>query len=47
LTENDNNTSNEEFNIIKNIDFAIYDPGKIIYSPRDLIANMFYIFYGN
>ena len=33
--------------IIKNIDFAIYDKGKIIYSPRDLITNMFYIFYGN
>ena len=32
--------------IIKNLDFVIYDPRKEIYSPNEIISNMFYIFYG-
>ena len=32
--------------IFKKLDFVILDPGKIIYSPNDIISNMFYIFYG-
>ena len=33
--------------IIKNLDFVIYEPGKIIYFPKDMITNMFYIFHGS
>ena len=33
--------------IIKNLDFAFYEPGKIIYSPKELITNIFYIFQGS
>jgi len=33
--------------IIKNLDFVIYDPGKVIYTSNDIISNMFYIFYGS
>ena len=33
--------------IIKNLDFLIYDPGKVIYTSYDIISNMFYIFYGS
>ena len=33
--------------IIKKLDFAILDPGRIIYSHNDMILNMFYIFYGS
>ena len=32
--------------IIKKLDFAIFDPGRIIYACNDMILNMFYIFYG-
>ena len=33
--------------IIKNLDFAIYDRGKVIYHPKDIITNLFYIFSGS
>ena len=33
--------------IIKNLDFAIYEPGKVIYYPKDMITNLFYIFHGS
>ena len=33
--------------IIKKLDFAIFDPGRIIYDCNDMILNMFYIFYGS
>ena len=33
--------------IFKKLDFIIYDPGKTIYAPNDIISNMFYIFYGS
>ena len=33
--------------IIKNLDFVIYEPEKIIYYPKDMITNMFYIFHGS
>ena len=33
--------------IIKNLDFVIYEPGKVIYYPKDMIINVFYIFHGN
>ena len=33
--------------IIKDIDFAIYQPGRVIYYPKDVVTNMFYIFFGN
>jgi len=33
--------------IMKNIDFAIYQPGRVIYYPKDVVTNMFYIFFGN
>ena len=33
--------------IIKNLDFMIYEPGKVIYYPKDMITNVFYIFHGS
>ena len=33
--------------IFKKLDFKIFEPGKIIYSPNDIISNMFYVFYGS
>ena len=33
--------------IMKDIDFAIYQPGRVIYYPKDVVTNMFYIFFGN
>lgn len=33
--------------IIKNLDFVINEPGKVIYYPKDMITNMFYIFHGS
>ena len=33
--------------IVKNLDFLIYDPGRVIYSSNDIISNMFFIFYGS
>ena len=33
--------------IIKKLDFAIFDPGRTIYSYNDMILNMFYVFYGS
>ena len=33
--------------IIKKLDFAIFDPGRVIYDRNDMIINMFYIFYGS
>jgi hypothetical protein len=32
--------------IIKNVDFVINEPGKVIYFPKDMITNMFFIFHG-
>ena len=32
--------------IIKNLDFVIYEPEKVIYYPKDMIINVFYIFQG-
>lgn len=33
--------------IIKNLDFMIYEAGKVIYFPKDMITNVFYIFHGS
>lgn len=33
--------------IIKDIDFAIFQPGRVIYYPKDIVTNMFYVFFGN
>ena len=33
--------------IMKGLDFVIYQPGRVIYYPKDVVTNMFYIFFGN
>ena len=33
--------------IIKSLDFMIYEPDKVIYYPKDMITNVFYIFHGS
>ena len=33
--------------VIQNLDFVFYEPEKIIYSPKELITNVFFIFQGS